>query len=124
MSDFSKAIIKQLAMNLKRIHSLGVRKVAVIGLEPVGCLPVNSNQTCSETWNRVSKFHNRNLKRAAKKLNNEISDHHKPVFRILDLYKSFMSAFKRKHQNGKPLHTLIFFLVRRCASENNCIGVI
>ncbi|KAJ0101609.1 hypothetical protein Patl1_05913 [Pistacia atlantica] len=72
MSEFSKAIIKQLAMNLKRIYSLGVQKVGVIGLEPASCLPVNSNQTCSETWNRGSKFHNRNLKQAVKILNNEI----------------------------------------------------
>ncbi|KAJ0101611.1 hypothetical protein Patl1_05914 [Pistacia atlantica] len=102
MPDFSESVVKQVVINLKRIHSLGVRKVVVLGLEPVGCLPAiyeTSDQTCSKTFNDLSKYHNSILKQAVNKLSNEISCPHKSVFRILDLYKAFMSAFKQKHQD-------------------------
>ncbi|KAJ0044974.1 hypothetical protein Pint_05847 [Pistacia integerrima] len=118
MPDFSESIVKQLVISLKRIHSLGVRKVVVSGLEPVGCLPAiyeTSDQSCSKTFNDLSKYHNSILKRAESKLNNEIGCPHKSVFRILDLYKAFMSAFKQKHQDGRSKFEKPF--------ESCCVGV-
>lgn len=84
-------------INLKRIRGLGVKKVAVTTLEPVGCLPqitaLSSFQRCNETENLLVRSHNLLLQQAVAKLNNETKD---SDFAVLDLYASFMSVLKNK----------------------------
>ncbi|XP_058205638.1 GDSL esterase/lipase At5g03610-like [Rhododendron vialii] len=52
---FIASVVKQIAVNLKRIHDMGVGKVAVGALQPLGCLPgvtiLNNFQQCNETSN-------------------------------------------------------------------------
>uniref|UniRef100_A0A5B7AYI1 GDSL esterase/lipase n=1 Tax=Davidia involucrata TaxID=16924 RepID=A0A5B7AYI1_DAVIN len=97
LQSFITRVVNQLALNLKRIHGLGVRKVAVTALEPLGCLPrstvVSSFQQCNGTQNMAVSFHNLLLQQAVAKLNNESKD---STFVILDLYSSFLSVFKNK----------------------------
>ncbi|KAF2318329.1 hypothetical protein GH714_005284 [Hevea brasiliensis] len=101
LPDLATSIIKQLSLNLKRIHGLGVQKIAVTALQPIGCLPelaaTSSYKNCSENWNSASKFHNQMLEKAVQKLNNETQTH---VFEILDLYGAFVSAFNKAHHAG------------------------
>ncbi|KAF8403254.1 hypothetical protein HHK36_011355 [Tetracentron sinense] len=84
------------ALNLKRIHGMGVRKVAITALQPLGCLPQStalySYQQCNDTENTAVNFHNLLLKQAVEKLNNESKD---SAFMILDLYSAFLSVFER-----------------------------
>ncbi|XP_020535743.1 GDSL esterase/lipase At5g03610 isoform X2 [Jatropha curcas] len=98
LPKFTASIIKQLSENLKRINGLGVQKIAVTGLQPVGCLPAfaasSSYQNCSESWNRASKLHNQMLKQEVQKLNNDTHSQ-KHVFEILDLFSAFMHAFNK-----------------------------
>ena len=75
---------------------MGVPKIAVTALEPLGCLPPftasSSFQNCSTTWNSVSQYHNQILQqKIVQNLNNE-SEKNELV--VLDLHSSFMSAFK------------------------------
>ena len=95
-------MINQLALNLKRIHGLGVKKIAVAAMEPLGCLPAitasNSYQNCSEAENSLSKFHNQLLQEAVHKLNNE-SGLPVPAFEIIDLHAAFTSALATHQQN-------------------------
>ncbi|EEF37387.1 hypothetical protein RCOM_1085850 [Ricinus communis] len=102
MSNFTASLIKQLSTNLKRIHGLGVQKVAVTSLQPIGCLPElaasSSYQNCSESLNAASEFHNLILQQAVQKLNNESQKH--VVYEILDLYSAFMSAFSEARRTG------------------------
>ncbi|XP_048231457.1 GDSL esterase/lipase At5g03610 [Ricinus communis] len=102
MSNFTASLIKQLSTNLKRIHGLGVQKVAVTSLQPIGCLPElaasSSYQNCSESLNAASEFHNLILQQAVQKLNNESQKH--VVYEILDLYSAFMSAFSEARRTA------------------------
>lgn len=90
---FTETVINQLALNLKRIHGLGVKRIAVTAMEPLGCLPVatasNSYRNCSETENSLANFHNQMLQQTVKKLNNGSGDQ---VFVIIDLHTAFLSA--------------------------------
>ncbi|THG04980.1 hypothetical protein TEA_018981 [Camellia sinensis var. sinensis] len=90
---FTETVINQLALNLKRIHGLGVKRIAVTAMEPLGCLPVatasNSYRNCSETENSLTNFHNQILQQTVKKLNNGSGDQ---VFVIIDLHTAFLSA--------------------------------
>ncbi|PSR98036.1 GDSL esterase/lipase, partial [Actinidia chinensis var. chinensis] len=90
---FTESVINQLSVNLKLLHGLGVKKIAVTTMEPLGCLPVITASTsylnCSENENLLAKFHNKMLHQTVKKLNNKSSDN---VFRIIDLHNIFLST--------------------------------
>ncbi|KAL5807568.1 hypothetical protein ACOSQ4_030301 [Xanthoceras sorbifolium] len=90
-------VVNQLTLNLKRIHGLGVRKVAVTLMQPIGCLPKSSAaysyQKCNETENSYVKFHNHLLRQAVAELNNQTMD---SPFVILDLNRAFETVFANK----------------------------
>ncbi|CAI9091323.1 OLC1v1026327C1 [Oldenlandia corymbosa var. corymbosa] len=92
---FTKTILSQLELNLRRIHGLGVQKVLITGMQPLGCLPqmtaLNSHTNCSEAGNSLAIYHNQMLQESVQKLNNETGG---SAFMILDLYSSFMSALE------------------------------
>ncbi|KAG6690305.1 hypothetical protein I3842_10G007900 [Carya illinoinensis] len=97
LQSFITTVVNQLAINLKRIHGLGVKKIAVTGIVPFGCLPPftgkSSFQQCNETYNSFVGFHNLLLNQTVEKLNRETKD--SPFF-IIDLYASFTSAIKNE----------------------------
>lgn len=111
--SFIIALINQLAVNLKRIHGLGVQKIAVTGLQPLGCLPArtanSSFRKCNATENSLVSFHNLLLQQAVAKLNNETSTG-RSSFVILDLYDSFMSVLENKGTSYNPSFYLFIFL--------------
>ncbi|KAL3716095.1 hypothetical protein ACJRO7_007806 [Eucalyptus globulus] len=88
--DFIDKVVNQLVVNMKRVHSLGVRKVAVTSLPALGCVPQitsgTSYQSCNDTVNALVMLHNLNLQVAVDKLNNETSPF---TFIMIDLYKPF-----------------------------------
>lgn len=92
---FMESLVKQMSVNLNRIHSLGINKVAVGLLLPIGCLPtlnvISFRTNCIALFNLVSKDHNKKLLEAIQKLNNQTG---KPVFITLDLYNSFLSTIE------------------------------
>ncbi|KAI4352939.1 hypothetical protein L6164_007143 [Bauhinia variegata] len=115
---FMKSLIDQLSLDLKRIQSFGVGKIAVGLLEPMGCLPqatvFTSYKNCMDAINLVSYSHSQMLLQAVKNLNQEIG---KQVFITLDLYNAFLSkiAEMQKARAAKP--TLMNPL------EPCCVGV-
>ncbi|XP_031268398.1 GDSL esterase/lipase At5g03610-like [Pistacia vera] len=99
LQDLTKNIIQQLLINMKRLQAVGIKKIAVTTVEPMGCLPnaavVSSYQNCSEIFNAAAKYHNEALVNEVQKLNNENKD---SVIFLLDLYAAFMSTLTK---NGK-----------------------
>nr|XP_043609769.1 GDSL esterase/lipase At5g03610-like [Erigeron canadensis] len=136
LPSFITSVVNQMEINMKAIHDLGVRRVLVAMLQPLGCLPqltvLTSYQQCNETQNSAVGFHNQLLQQAVAKLNNNTKD---SSFQMLDLYDSFNKVLKNKgdftgslkfdtplkpcceattstafcgsvDQNGKPLYTV------------------
>ncbi|KAL5710670.1 hypothetical protein ACHQM5_021206 [Ranunculus cassubicifolius] len=93
--DFIGKVTDQLILDLKRIHSLGVRKITVTALPPLGCVPRStvetSFQNCSDLRNQLSDLHNLLLQSGVDALNNSTKE---STFVILDLNNAFKSAFK------------------------------
>ncbi|XP_020412859.1 GDSL esterase/lipase At5g03610 [Prunus persica] len=110
----TKSIIKQLAVDLERIHGLRVRKIAVTAIGPLGCLPrmtsFLSYQNCSEVANLVSIFHNQILRQKVEELNKETK---KSSFVILDLYNASLSAIMlpKHYQASFEPETAMQFMV-------------
>ncbi|KAL8125676.1 hypothetical protein AgCh_013079 [Apium graveolens] len=96
---FITKVVNQLALNLKRIETMGGRKIAVTSLQPLGCLPRETMDSafhqCNETENTAAIFHNLLLQQAVAKLNND-SYGSKQVFTILDLYTSFNKVIENR----------------------------
>lgn len=96
---FIRAVVDQIAINMKRIHKLGVRKVAVNSLQPLGCLPrsaINlSFQHCNATENALVVLHNSYLNQTINKLNAETNSTANN-FVILDLDNAFWTVFSNK----------------------------
>lgn len=116
-------MINQTTTNLIRIKALGVKKVVVNSLQPVGCLPsmtiTSSFQQCNQTSNNLlALFHNNLLHQAVNKLNEETKDH---SFIVLNLYDSFMSVL-----NHPSTHNIQNHLKPCCvgvSSEYSCGSV-
>ncbi|KAG5574930.1 hypothetical protein H5410_055064 [Solanum commersonii] len=93
LGNVTKSILSQLELNLRRIHGLGVQKIGITAMEPIGCLPKmtisSSYENCSEYANSIPIFHNQMLHQIIDKLNNQTS---RPIFFIIDLYSAFMTA--------------------------------
>ncbi|XVE96464.1 hypothetical protein REPUB_Repub02eG0224200 [Reevesia pubescens] len=97
MVFFIGSIVNQLTVNLKRIHNLGVRKIAVSALQPLGCLPQStvrfSFQHCNGTENTLVNLHNQLLVQAVNNLNKETNS---TSFFVLDTYNAFWTVFNQK----------------------------
>ncbi|KAK7268404.1 hypothetical protein RIF29_21102 [Crotalaria pallida] len=124
---FTESLIKQMTLNLRRIHSLGVRKIAVGLLQPLGCLPlatqVSSYDKCIDFFNVISQNHSQMLLQTVQELNQEIG---KSVFVTLDLYKSFLSTIETMQKKRAENSTLMNPLQPCCAgvsAEYNCGSV-
>ncbi|XVF55685.1 hypothetical protein PTKIN_Ptkin06aG0056700 [Pterospermum kingtungense] len=91
--DFIKSVVSQLTVILERIHKLGVRKIAVSSLEPLGCLPFRTADSsfthCNQTDNDLVDFHNKLLVQAVKDLNKQTNT---KSFFILDIDKAFWTV--------------------------------
>ncbi|KAL8140549.1 hypothetical protein V2J09_006570 [Rumex salicifolius] len=102
MPSFIAKVVKQLALNLQTILGLGIRRILVTGMQPLGCTPqitaTNSFQHCNSTFNSGVQHHNALLQQAVSKLNNQ-SD----AIYILDLYNSFFTAFQEKEDSSGGL---------------------
>nr|GMD46234.1 subtilisin-like protease SBT4.15 [Ipomoea batatas] len=82
---------------MKRLHSMGVKKVSVTSMEPIGCLPgetANSSfRQCNDNLNAIVMLHNSKLQEMVARLNSQTPD--SPYF-ILDLFNPFITIFKQK----------------------------
>ncbi|KAJ6876877.1 GDSL esterase/lipase [Populus alba x Populus x berolinensis] len=88
---------------MKRSHGMGVNKVVVTALQPLGCLPrstfTSSFQQCNGTENELVGFHNLLLQQAVTKLNNETKD---STFAILDLdLQGIHGCFQKPRRNSR-----------------------
>ncbi|TKY62006.1 GDSL esterase/lipase [Spatholobus suberectus] len=92
--SFVASVVNQTATNLIRIKGLGVEKIVVGALQPLGCLPQvtvsTTFQSCNATSNALVLLHNTLLNQAVTGLNQETKD--RSAFLILNLYDSFLSV--------------------------------
>ncbi|KAF5729421.1 GDSL esterase/lipase [Tripterygium wilfordii] len=95
-SELSASLIDQLVIDIKRIQDLGVPKVAVATVMPVGCAPSFNtkldHKSCNEVVNKDVDLHNKNLKEAVQKLNK---------VEIIDVHGAMMSVLKRTEESLK-----------------------
>ncbi|XP_058741528.1 GDSL esterase/lipase At5g03610-like [Vicia villosa] len=128
IKSFTETLIKQLTINVERIHNLGVNKVAIGLLEPIGCLPqitvVTFHLSCVAPLNSVAQNHNEVLLQTVKQLNQQVG---KSVFVTLDLYNAFLSTIEMMQENQDENLKLLNPLLKPCCNgdgfKNSC-GVV
>ncbi|KAI3894043.1 hypothetical protein MKW92_026061, partial [Papaver armeniacum] len=94
---FVVKVIDQLEMNLREIRKIGVKKVVMPTMQPLGCLPYKtktlSYEKCDKPLNNDTIYHNTLLQKSVQRLNREATD---SPFHILDLYSAFMSVINKR----------------------------
>ncbi|KAJ8754216.1 hypothetical protein K2173_002116 [Erythroxylum novogranatense] len=117
LEEFISQVINQISLNLKRISDLGVKRIAVTSLQPLGCLPrstvESSFRQCNDTDNLLVEVHNSFLQQAVTNLK---ADSNTTTIVILDLYSAFLSVLKNKGDH--PEISKFTTPLRPC-----CIGV-
>ncbi|CAA7029698.1 unnamed protein product [Microthlaspi erraticum] len=101
--EFIPKVVKQTEVNLRRIHALGVKKIAIPNLQPLGCLPSfsslkdPSSPKCIDEVNKVAIYHNTLLQKLVAKLNKETK---RSTFVTIDLFNAFLTIIKNKGVPG------------------------
>ncbi|XP_074316786.1 GDSL esterase/lipase At5g03610-like [Silene latifolia] len=99
IQTFIPKVVNQLVINIERIYKMGVKKILVTGLQPLGCLPQSTFPTlfkeCDNASNTATQFHNLLLQQAVAKLNNMTANGSTSYpFVTIDLYKAFSSIIQ------------------------------
>ncbi|CAH8360799.1 unnamed protein product [Eruca vesicaria subsp. sativa] len=92
-------VVNQTEVNLRRIHNLGVKKIAIPSLTPLQYIPYFSNS--SDLLHNVTQYivkdlvsyHNDLLHKSVAKLNKETSH---SAFTIIDYYNAFLTVINNK----------------------------
>ncbi|CAN1357503.1 GDSL esterase/lipase At5g03610, partial [Linum perenne] len=105
MPAFISQVVNQTTQNLLRLKSMGIKKIVVTGLQPLGCLPAttsfNSFQQCNETRNQLVALHNFLLRQTIADLNpNNGTAADGNTFVLLDLFQAFMAVLDQKQAAG------------------------
>ncbi|XP_019187160.1 PREDICTED: GDSL esterase/lipase At5g03610-like [Ipomoea nil] len=94
---YTRRVINQVATDMKRLHNMGVKKVSIASMQPLGCLPraivQSSYRQCNDSLNEVAMLHNSMLQKMVARLNSQTPG--SPYF-ILDLYSPFITIIKQK----------------------------
>ncbi|KAJ4878307.1 GDSL esterase/lipase [Raphanus sativus] len=90
-------VVNQTEVNLRRIRSLGVKKIAIPSLSPLQYIPLFANSSNPIHYFQgpikdLVKYHNDLLQKSVAKLNNESNDIDSP-FTIIDYYNTFLAIF-------------------------------
>ena len=116
-------MVNQTTKNLIRIQNLGVKKIVVGGLQPLGCLPFitveSSFQHCNSTFNDLVGLHNNLLNQSVTKLNQQPKGH--STFLILDLYDTFSSVLN--HSSTYNIHNVLTPCCVGISQEYSCGSV-
>jgi hypothetical protein len=106
MNTYIGGVTSEIVKNVERLQKLGLRKVIVNNLHPIGCTPMQSSSsnytTCDLLGNYGSALHNNNLERLMGRKNNA---------HILDLYTAFTDIVN--HASRKSL-----FIMNACDSTS------
>nr|XP_027124408.1 GDSL esterase/lipase At5g03610-like [Coffea arabica] len=95
INTFIPGVVQKLVAILKRISELGVKRIALGSLPPIGCVPVitisSGFKQCNDTANMASILHNSILADSVAQLNNESLS---TQFEILDLDAAFTAIIQ------------------------------
>ncbi|KAF5742611.1 GDSL esterase/lipase [Tripterygium wilfordii] len=108
LPNIAAKVIDQLVLDIKRIQDLGMPKIALATLIPLGCAPTHSikspKKCCDEEINKIIESYNQKLKEAVKELKN---------VEIIDVYGAMTSALNR------PAESLKFDPLEQCCGGSD-----
>ncbi|KAL3533827.1 hypothetical protein ACH5RR_007348 [Cinchona calisaya] len=92
LQEFIRRVVNQLAKDLKTLHDMGARKIAVPSMPPQGCAPMfaESFTKCNDTINLLVVAHDLFLNKAVDDLNRESGD---SSYYMPDFYNMFRKAY-------------------------------
>ncbi|XP_043697606.1 GDSL esterase/lipase At5g45670-like, partial [Telopea speciosissima] len=112
--QYANVLIEQYSQQLKTLYDYGGRKVALIGIGPIGCTPYEisrnnlNDSACDERINRANQIFNERLKNLVDELNNDLQD---AMFIFVNAYGIFSDIFQNAKSYGRQsLLSYCFYL--------------
>eukprot|EP00253_Pinus_taeda_P008247 PITA_08247 len=124
VDSFVPKLIKQLSADLELLYKMGIRKVTVTALEPLGYLPYITIEYfynyCNETENGVALLHNGLLQEVVDGINKNLAG---VKMVVMDQYGAFMPILSGTQQHGHSLF-LVFppFVLCNNLEKSLCLG--
>ncbi|KAK8502451.1 hypothetical protein V6N13_130499 [Hibiscus sabdariffa] len=103
-TTFLDFMISNLTLQLERLHEMGARKLIVVGVGPLGCIPfvrafnLLPSGKCSSAVNALIRAYNQRLKALLSRLNQEIGSD--AIFVFANSYDVFMDILANYHRFG------------------------
>ncbi|OMP02810.1 Lipase, GDSL [Corchorus olitorius] len=99
---FIDSMISNLTIQLKRLHELGARKMVVVGVGPLGCIPfvrafkLLPSGECSREVNSLIQAYNAKLKELLNRLNQEMGPESMLVFaNSFDIFMKIIANYRQ-----------------------------
>ncbi|KAK9020739.1 hypothetical protein V6N11_010756 [Hibiscus sabdariffa] len=101
-TTFLDFMISNLTLQLERLHEMGARKLIVVGVGPLGCIPfvralnLLPSGKCSSTVNALIRAYNQRLKELLSRLNQEMGPDTIFVFaNSYDVFTDILANYRR-----------------------------
>jgi len=108
LPNIAPKVIGQLVPDIKRIQDMGMPKIALATLIPLGCTPTyiktSPKKSCDEEINKIIESYNQKLKEAVKELKN---------VEIIDVYGAMTSVL------NQPAESLKFDPLEQCCGGSD-----
>ncbi|XP_024032445.1 GDSL esterase/lipase At5g45950-like, partial [Morus notabilis] len=66
LNEYQNFLVSRMADNIKEMHRLGARRLVVVGVPPLGCMPLvktlQDQTTCVESYNKLSLSFNSKIR--------------------------------------------------------------
>ncbi|XP_042504053.1 GDSL esterase/lipase At5g45670-like [Macadamia integrifolia] len=101
--QYANVLIEQYSQQLRTLYDYGARKVALIGIGPIGCTPFEitrssiNDLSCDERINSANQLFNDRLKNLVDELNNDLQD---AKFSFVNAYGIFSDIFQNATSYG------------------------
>ncbi|CAN8317529.1 unnamed protein product [Cochlearia groenlandica] len=112
VSDYQDYLLSKVEAFIQRLHEVGARRIAIVGLPPIGCLPVQvtlgaltslplprifKHRICAENQNDDSRLYNQKLQKLNFRLSQRLGG---TKVLYLDIYTPLMDMIKHPRKYG------------------------
>ncbi|XP_031501254.1 GDSL esterase/lipase At5g03610-like [Nymphaea colorata] len=103
LKSFIRSVVNRAEADLERLVRLGVGRIGVLGLGPVGCVPFNtqniSYSSCVDLFNQNAVYHNALLQKAVDAINAHPS--HRSRVEMLSVFDAWQSLIHGPQKLGQ-----------------------
>ncbi|XP_024024764.1 GDSL esterase/lipase At5g45950 [Morus notabilis] len=100
LNEYQNFLVSRMADNIKEMHRLGARRLVVVGVPPLGCMPLvktlQDQTTCVESYNKLSLSFNSKISFKLSSIKSTL----RMKVGFVDVYGIVVNAMNNPHKYG------------------------